>query len=159
MKKVMKMIKRKIRIKLNFLLSILVVCFLVSASLSYSSELPTEMKKYTFEFYGKHFNEILFPKIENHLKQYRIFNEEDSQKIAEEVLKIVIEDCQKEKIVLFRPPTIKVMKIGNDQVVTYTLEINLVVFDGKESNGIFLTSMSFGKKFLIFFKNLKQVEI
>lgn len=153
------MIKGKVKRKINFLLSILVLCFLLSAPLSYASDLPTDMKKYTFEFYGKHFNEVLFPKIENHLQQYKIFNEDDSQKLSEEVAAIIFADFEQQKILLFRPPGVKVMKIANDEVVTYTLEVHLAVFDGEESNGIFLTSMTFGKRFLIFFKNLKQVEI
>ena len=153
------MIKRKLRRKINFLLTILVMCFLFNVCLPHAAQIPAEMKKYTFEFYSNHFKDVLFPKIEDHLKQYNVFHEEDSKQLAEEIALIIIEDCTKEKILLFRPPDVKVLKIANEEVVTYTLEMHLAVFDGEESTNIFLTSMTFGKRFLIFFKNLKQVEI
>lgn len=139
---------------------------LIILAIIFSLALPAGAFSQTFNHSHSEYSQILssdvYPSINNYIEELKIsqpLDQQSSQVIAKDVATIIVLSLKQKKLTTLFPPAVNVLKMTNPVRDVYMLEVTLIFFDGEESiKDVLVTTMMFGKRFVLFVDEKAKIE-
>jgi hypothetical protein len=144
---------------MKFVLNVVMLVLLLTIQTAFAKD-PAQKPQYTFKSQTEVLSEKTFPEIKILIKNYNFEpTEECSQKLAADIVDVIHSYMEDKLLAPATPARVRVLKYENEKNVGYVVEVQIVLHDQEESNEKIITSMLFGKRFLISVKSRSEAEI
>jgi len=128
-----------------------------------AASVKAESFKHTFNNYSSMLNSHVFPDIQQYIKNQKFvepLDKERSQQTVSDISIILLNSFNDHKIISIAPPAVHVIKVGNTLYEVYILQVSIMFLDEDETiKGVVLSSMLFGKSFILFIDDKSKIEV